>query len=304
MALYPSKLTVFVLGFAIGVILAFITYVSRSTFIYPKVHIPFIRHKVYDFEDNSYSEWLVKSGYSIVPVNFDYLAYSGNKSLSNFLEYKLLKTHVNILCVMFVKNVNNAYAALNTWMKHCNSYKFFGLKPEKYLDVKVMRPTSSWHYLCEVIRHVNTYSSDHMWVLFAPDDIYALPENLRNFVFGKNFQEAYYFGHSAIFWNEHFNLAQAGYVLSVGSIKVLVKKFNSSESCKASGRYWKNEDYLLGEWESNQDLLEQRLSGRCLYRTFAYSLMCRPNDDPREKPRLVQYRSQNNSLLSLHFSVT
>lgn len=250
MALYPSKLTVFVLGFAIGVIIAFITFVSRSTFVYPKLHISFRRPSpiIYDFEDNFYSRWLVKSGYSRNPVNSDYFSYSGNKSLNNFLEYKLLKAQVNILCVMFVNNVNNAYAALNTWMKHCNSYTFFGLKPEKYLDVKVMRPKSSWHYLCEVIRHVNTYSSDYMWVLFAPDDIYALPENLRHFVFGKNCQEAYYLGHSAMFWNEHFNLAQAGYVLSKGSIVTLVNKFNSSEICKSSGRYWKNEDYHLGEW--------------------------------------------------------
>uniref|UniRef100_A0A1B6KVR8 Sulfotransferase domain-containing protein n=1 Tax=Graphocephala atropunctata TaxID=36148 RepID=A0A1B6KVR8_9HEMI len=50
------------------------------------------------------------------------------------------------------------------------------------------------------------------------------------------------------FWNEYYNIAQAGYVLSKGSIKTLIERFPSSESCLISGKYWKNDDFYLGKY--------------------------------------------------------
>lgn len=245
MALYPTKISVFFLGFAIGVIIAFVSFVSKNRFGQP---IP-IKQSNYliNKEADNYDHWLANLGYSRNSVNFDYFSYSGNKSLSQFLEVQLLKVKINVLCVMFIKNINNAYAAMNTWMRHCNDFKFYSTKPEKYLDITVMRSKSSWHFLCDVIRHVHDNYSDYMWVLFVPDDVFAIPENLRRYVFSMNFEAPYYLGHSGVFWNEQYNLAQAGYVLSKGSIKLLIKKFPSSKSCQKSGKYFKNEDFFLGK---------------------------------------------------------
>lgn len=244
MAIYPSKISVFFLGFSIGVIIAFVTFVGKNSFgQFTLANYPsYIINKDVD----NYEYWLANLGYSKNSVNFDYFSYSGNKSLTQFLEVQLLKGKVNVLCVMFINNVNNAYAAMNTWMRHCNSFKFYSTKQVKYLDVTVLRFKNSWHYLCDTIRHIHDNYNDYMWVLFVPDDVFAIPENLRRYVFNLNFEASYYLGHSGIFWNEQYNLAQAGYVLSKGSIKAITKKFPSSESCQRSGKYFRNEDYFLG----------------------------------------------------------
>lgn len=249
MAIYPSKLSIFALGFAIGVIIAFIVTVSkRRPGSLSAVQLAGLINEYHiDSETLAYNQWLKGSGYTTTQVDFDFFSYSGNKSVKQYLESQMLNVKVNVMCVMFVKNINNAYAAANTWMKHCNSYKFYGLKPEKYLEVKVLRPKSSWHYLCEIIRQLDSSAENYMWVLFVPDDIYAIPENLRHYVFNKNPREHFYFGQKAVFWNEHYNLGQAGYVLSRGSIKALAQRFNTSQSCQSSGKYWKNEDYYLGK---------------------------------------------------------
>lgn len=250
MAIYPSILSIFALGFAVGVIIAFIATVSKSR---PgSLNAGQVggqnNENLIDPEIQYFDRWLKKTGYRTTQVDFDYFSYSGNKSLNQFLESQILKVKVKLMCVMFVKSINNAYAAANTWMKHCNSYKFYGLKPEKYLEVKVLRPKSSWHYLCEIIRQIENSADDYMWVLFVPDDIYAIPENLRHYVFNKNPKGQFYLGQKAMFWNQHYNLGQAGYVLSKGSITALAKRFNTTQSCQTSGKYWKNEDYYLGKF--------------------------------------------------------
>ncbi|XP_046678239.1 glycoprotein-N-acetylgalactosamine 3-beta-galactosyltransferase 1-like [Homalodisca vitripennis] len=280
MAIYPSKISVFFLGFAIGVIAAFILTVSMSKF---ETHKPslLIENAVNIKEDKSYDQWLTKTGYRKFPINFDHYSYSRNKSLNQLRENQLLKAKVNVLCVMFITNVNNAYAAMETWMKQCNSFKFYGTKPEKYLEITVMRPKNSWHYLCEVLRHLDNNSNDYMWVLFVPDDVFAIPENLRHYVFGLNYNDPYYFGHSAFFWNEYYNIAQAGYVLSKGSIKTLITRFSTSESCIASGKYWKNEDYYLGKYLAELGVLPTDTRdklGRGRFHLYTISQLVVPGD--------------------------
>lgn len=241
MAVFPSKMLVFVLGFAFGVFLAFLTTVSRHKLRVLKSS--YSSNRIND--DISYEYWLAKLGYKLRTINFDEFNF-GNKS-SRLLESYFLKSRISVLCVMFVQDTNKAYLAMNTWMKHCNTIKFYSTKPAMYLDATVLRPKSSWHYLCDVIRHINDTYNDYNWVLFVPDDIFAIPENLRRYVFNLNFETPYYLGHSATFWNEQYNLAQAGYVLSKGSIQHLSNKFPSSKSCQNSGKHWKNGDFFLGK---------------------------------------------------------
>ncbi|XP_054286324.1 C1GALT1-specific chaperone 1-like protein [Macrosteles quadrilineatus] len=287
MAIYPSKSSVFLLGFSIGVIFAFILTVSKDKFgrVTPNKSIYYAHTALHNPSTNHeefYHKWLKKMRYMTYRVNFDYYSYSGNQSLATFLESQLLKHKVNIMCVMFVKNVNNAYAAMNTWMKHCNHVMFYGLKPESYIKITVMRPKSSWHYLCEVINHLDKSGNNYQWVLFVPDDIFAIPENLRYYLFGKNYEDLFYFGRPAFLWNVHYNFAGAGYVLSKGSIKALRSLFPSSESCVKSGKYWKNEDYYLDKFllELGAPLIDTRDQlGRDRFHMFTPAQLMAPGNE-------------------------
>jgi hypothetical protein len=84
------------------------------------------------------------------------------------------------------------------------------------------------------------------WVLFVSDDIFAIPENLRYYVASLDYNEPHYLGSDITFWGKTYNVGEAGYVLSKGVIYALQMKFNSSESCLKSGKYWRNEDFYLG----------------------------------------------------------
>ena len=49
------------------------------------------------------------------------------------------------------------------------------------------------------------------------------------------------------FWGQVYNWADAGYALSKGTVKQLVKKFPSDQKCQEGGRFWKNGDWYLGK---------------------------------------------------------
>jgi hypothetical protein len=89
------------------------------------------------------------------------------------------------------------------------------------------------------------------WVLFAAEELFVIPENLRLLVATLNADIPYYFGHAMTLWGKDYNVAQAGYVLSRGAIKLLTQRFNSTEACETSGKHWKNEDYYLGMFQKS-----------------------------------------------------
>lgn len=246
MAAYLKISFVFLVGFTIGVILALLLFLAQiftQSELLPRNE--FVEHFT------SYNSLIKKMGYLTVSVNFDELAYANNATLQEYLESYMLKEKILVLCAMFVKKVENAYAATNTWMRSCNDRLFFGLKEDDYLNITVMTHKNSWHYLCNVIRYIYTnYTKPYHWILFVPDDVYAIPENLRIFVSEKNFSDPFYFGHAAMFWNQYFNLAQAGYVISNGTVNALYNKFPTDQMCLDGGKYWKNEDYYLGKYLS------------------------------------------------------
>jgi hypothetical protein len=92
----------------------------------------------------------------------------------------------------------------------------------------------------------SSLDSQLQWVVFAPEDLFVIPENVRLLVAPLNADRPHYLGHAMTLWNKDYNVAQAGYVLSRGALKLLAHKFNASDSCETSGKHWKNEDYYLG----------------------------------------------------------
>ena len=85
------------------------------------------------------------------------------------------------------------------------------------------------------------------WVLIASEDTFALPENLRYYVAPMDSQVDYYLGHAMKFWNVVYNWADAGYVISKGTLKKLMKKFPDDQACEKGGQYWKNSDWYIGK---------------------------------------------------------
>lgn len=201
-----------------------------------------------DTHEEKYEKWFQKKNLQRSYLPMDTAKYGSiDKSL---LESQYLYNHVSLICVILVRKRKNAVAANNTWAKHCNKRKFIYLQNEKVqktmLPIRQEKIESSWHLLCDAIREIPT---KYQWSLFLFDDMFAIPENVRKMVAGLDSDQGYYLGHAISFWGTNYNVGQAGYVLSRGSIKALQSLFNSSEACINGGRFWKQEDFYLGNFD-------------------------------------------------------
>ena len=56
------------------------------------------------------------------------------------------------------------------------------------------------------------------------------------------------------FWNVIYNWADAGYVISKGTLDKMMQKFDSDEACDKGGQYWKNSDWYLAKHLSQMNI--------------------------------------------------
>ena len=203
----------------------------------------------------SYEAWLSSQGAVRRPLDVDNYLYGTTKE-QTVLEADWLKSKVHITCVVFVEIEKNVKAAVGTWLKHCNDFTFYHAKkphgrkrdfaPE--LGVKIIDAESSWDFLCKSILNLWTAKETKLqWLLFVSDDMFVVPENLRQMVAHIDCNDPYYLGHAQYLWGQPFNVALAGYVLSKGTVQMLVGNFTSTDKCRLGGKYWKKEDYYLGK---------------------------------------------------------
>ncbi|KAJ9589591.1 hypothetical protein L9F63_017176 [Diploptera punctata] len=239
--IYTFEKSVFSIGVLIGVIIACLLIKSENeTSIATSCQIR-------DSSIISYNDWFLKKDLKRYMVDYDLLSYGKNEQ-QGILESSFLYDSVRVLCVVFVTKGKNANAIRNTWGRQCNRLVFFSTENITDISVIQLKPKSSWHYLCDAIRYIwGSYGTDVHWILFAPDDLYVIPENLRYYIAHLDYNRTYYLGNDIIFWGQLYNDREAGYVLSIETIKLLQRKFNSSELCLKSGRYWKNDDFYLGK---------------------------------------------------------
>ena len=218
-------------------------------------------------ENVSYNSWLKGQRVKVSKVNMDYRQY-GPQSRKNdanemLLESQWLKSKIHVTCVIFVEKIKLAKSIQDSWGASCNRLYFFS---EHLNDTQLsvmnfpMKLTSSWQLLCESMNHIwnksLTESYDDRqsgrresleWVIFVRDDTIVIPENLRYLVAPLDFNDGHYLGHPVVLWGQAYNVAQAGFVLSRAAFKKIIENFDTHQKCTSGGRYWKKEDYYLGE---------------------------------------------------------
>lgn len=228
----------FICSFILGALLGIVFYEKKNQPIPRSNHHPSTTDK--------YEKWFNELNLKRIPLSMDYIRYGKQKNI-NF-ESKFLYDRIKITCVILTRKRKNAAAANQTWAHQCNDKLFIYLQPEKVqktkLPIRQTKLESSWHLLCDAIRTMN--DSFH-WALFLNDDTFGIPENVRRMVAPLDSKKGFYLGHAIAFWGTEYNAAQAGYVLSKGSIELLQSRFNSTEACAAGGRFWRQEDYYLGK---------------------------------------------------------
>ncbi|XP_019696460.1 C1GALT1-specific chaperone 1-like protein [Harpegnathos saltator] len=210
--------------------------------------------RIFSYFNITYNAWLAEKNlrsYKVDPDKYLYSPQRGNVKEIN-IEWKWLSKQVSITCVVFIEKLKLGKSIQATWGKHCNNIYYFGhhLKNTELPVINARtKIVSSWQMLCEAMNYIwNDKAADKLkWIIFVKDDTMVIPENLRYMVAPLDYRDDYYLGHPVIMWSQPYNVAQSGYVLSRGALAKVVKMFNTSEKCAASGKYWKKEDYYLGK---------------------------------------------------------
>jgi len=212
--------------------------------------------KTSDFSNNvTYRTWLTTQKWKVYKIDLDKYLYGPREDTTKEIEsaeWEWLREQVSITCVVFVEKLKLGKSIQATWGKRCNNIYFFGhhLKdtelPIINIDIKIV---SSWQLLCEAMNYIwNDKTLDKLeWIIFVKDDTMVIPENLRYMVAPLDYRDDYYLGHPVVLWGQTYNVAQSGYVLSRGALAKIVQMFNTTLKCISGGKYWKKEDYYLGE---------------------------------------------------------
>lgn len=235
----------FIIGFLIGVFLAVLV-IKLTENKGNSLHFVKIPNCKTAFNGSIYKSWFASSKLIRKRISFDVLRYSRNKITT---ESQYLFEKIKVLCLLLVRNLKNAEAAKNTWGQNCNKIDYMYInvvdKKRKIIPIKKTKNNSSWVLLCKALLNI---SEDYNWILIVHDDTFAIVENLRLLVAGLDDSEGHYLGHPITFWAVTYNMGQAGYVLSRGSIDKLKSKFNTTNSCTSEITYWNQEDMYLGKF--------------------------------------------------------
>ncbi|XP_066260856.1 glycoprotein-N-acetylgalactosamine 3-beta-galactosyltransferase 1-like isoform X2 [Euwallacea similis] len=235
MAHFFSRIT-FITGLILGALLAF--YVQRYVILEKKsgtsAHLgPNYSH---------YNKWFQKRGLSRKAIPWDNMRYSNT---AIYKESDFLYSHINIHCLIIVKDTANFEAILDTWAKGCNFISSITIEPRHKIMPSIQdKDKSSWVLLCKYLGRLDSTSLD--WVLVVKDTTFVLLENLRQYVALLNASEPHYLGHAIKFWGIAYNSGDPGYALSKGVILLLQKQINEVRCSENS--YRNKEDFYLGKY--------------------------------------------------------
>lgn len=186
-------------------------------------------------------------------------------------EANFLFEKINVACVVMTKDIIKATAIKDTWGGHCNSIIFASSKllevseemRQKNHSILVTNPAkvnqfpaaSEFALLCKSLHHLfQERKNELQWILVVGEETFAIPENLRFYVASKNPKDKHYLGHAMKFWNVIYNWADAGYVISKGTLNRFMINFPDEKSCDAGGQFWKNSDWYMGKHLASMDI--------------------------------------------------
>ncbi|KAG5890617.1 hypothetical protein JTB14_005125 [Gonioctena quinquepunctata] len=196
----------------------------------------------------TYNRWFQNQGLIKKHILWDTLRY--NHNLEHTTEANYLFHKIRILCVILVRSEKNAKASESTWAKGCNHVQFIEIKTRnKPVPIKRIKEQSSWILLCKNLKNI---SGEYDWVLIVNDNSFVIMENLRYYLAPLEATAKYYLGYAVTFWSTIYNSAQAGYVISRGTVDAFREKFTQTDC--STNTYWNREDFYLGRHLSSLNI--------------------------------------------------
>ncbi len=124
-----DRVSVFLLGFLIGVFLAVALHVAKNRAAAAKAAVELGRPlRDYDF---AYEKWLDAGGLKRVGLDPDVGRYNtSSEEKERTLESEYLRRKVHVTCLVFPESDLGAKAVHDTWGSHCNELRIYSHKLE------------------------------------------------------------------------------------------------------------------------------------------------------------------------------
>ncbi|KAL1790339.1 C1GALT1-specific chaperone 1 [Sigmodon hispidus] len=145
-----------------------------------------------------------------------------------------LSNSFRVYCIILVTGTDvKLWAAVKkTWIKHCDKAEFFSSEPLKLFESIAVNETYTWFMLRTAYIHAfNKYKDQYNWFFLAYPTTFAIIENLKYFLLGKDPSQPFYFGQITNFGNLEYVTLDGGIVLSIESLRRLIRVFTGNEMC-------------------------------------------------------------------------
>lgn len=140
---------------------------------------------------------------------------------------------LSLLCLIFSKSSGASNAVKLTWSKRCNYSFFYGTFQNDSIPVIKYNPSSSATYFCKILFTLwDKYKEKFDWLFIATDYIFALIDNLQQYICALDSKQVYYLGRPVkVYHTPIYNVHESGIVLSKGAVDVIIHSLINSSYC-------------------------------------------------------------------------
>ncbi|XP_059131044.1 C1GALT1-specific chaperone 1-like [Peromyscus eremicus] len=161
-----------------------------------------------------------------------------------------LSNSFRVYCLVPVtpKDVSLWAAVKETWIKHCDAAEFFSSEPVKVFESVAVNESDTWFMMrIAYIYAFNKHKDQYNWFFLAYPTTFAVIENLKYFLLGKDPSQPFYLGQTEVQGGLEYVRLEGGVVLSIESIKRLNHLLTVTQMCPEEERQiWKvTEEVLL-----------------------------------------------------------
>ncbi|MFT7802170.1 C1GALT1-specific chaperone 1-like [Arapaima gigas] len=144
-----------------------------------------------------------------------------------------LSQSVRVYCLIMVqpKLLIHWAATHDTWSKHCDKAVFYSSEESKALESVVLQETNEWAQIRKALQHAFENAGNLRWFFMARPTTFAIIENLKYLLLGKDPNEPFYIGNVLKSGELEYVEYASGVALSYNSVRRLVEAFSDKMKC-------------------------------------------------------------------------
>ncbi|XP_031196231.1 C1GALT1-specific chaperone 1-like [Mastomys coucha] len=161
-----------------------------------------------------------------------------------------LSNSFQVYCIILVtpSHVSLWAAVKQTWIKHCDKAEFFSSQHVKgFESITVNRNSTSLMMIKAYTYAFEKYKDQYSWFFLTYPSTFAVIENLKYFLLGKDPSQPFYLGHTEYTGNLDYVTMEGGVVLSIESVERLISCFKIAQRCP-------KEEKLIRKFSEDQQL--------------------------------------------------